>query len=222
MLDLASLIGTVLGIGAVLAGQLLVGGSAGQIAQGTAAFVVLGGTLGAMLVSFPLEDVLRAFRAIPLIYRSSGFDARPLIEEIVRIATLARKEGLLAVEAQRQSIEDPLLKKSIKHLIDGLEPATVKEIIDTEIQISREQDESAARVFEGAGGYAPTIGIIGAVLGLIQVMGQLDNPSAIGPGIAVAFVAMIYGMGLSNLILLPWGTKLKRKADLRQVRKEVV
>lgn len=221
-MDLASLIGTLLGLGGVVGGQILEGGHIGDIMQGTAAIIVFGGTLGAMLLSFPVQDIKKAFSLIPLIYKNVNLDVRPVIEEIIRIATLARKEGVLAVEGQRDSIQNPLFKKSIKYVIDGFEPNTVKEIIDAEIYLAFEEEENAGKVFEGAGGYAPTVGIIGAVLGLIHVMTMLDDPSKIGGGIAVAFVATVYGVGAANLVLIPWGTKIKRKAQQRMLTKEVV
>jgi chemotaxis protein MotA len=221
-MDLASLIGTILGFSGVIGGQLLEGGHIGQIMQGTAAIIVLGGTLGAMFLAYPSQDIKRAFLSIGLVYKNVDLDVRPAIDEIIRIATIARKEGVLAVEGQRDSIKNPLFKKSIKYVIDGFEPNTVKEIIDTEIYIAFEEEENAGKVFEGAGGFAPTIGIIGAVLGLIHVMSMLNDPSKIGDGIAVAFVATVYGVGMSNLILIPWGTKLKRKASQRMMAKEVV
>ena len=221
-MDLASVIGTVLGFASVIGGQLLEGGHLSQIMVGTAAIIVIGGTLGAMLVAFPTSDVKRAFSMIPLIYSNVDTDVRPVIEEIVRIATIARKEGVLAVEGQRDSIQNPMFKKSIKYVVDGFEPNTVKEIIETEMYIAFEEEENAGKVFEGAGGFAPTIGIIGAVLGLIHVMALLNDPSKIGEGIAVAFVATVYGVGLANLIFIPWGTKLKRKAGMRMMNKEVV
>jgi len=221
-MDLASLIGTLLGVTAVVGGQILEGGHIGQIVQGTAALIVFGGTFGAMLVSFPVQDIKKAIALIPLIYKNVNMDVRPTIDEIIRIAAIARKEGVLAVEGQRESIQDPLFKKTIKFVIDGFEPNTVKEIIDTEINIAFEEEENAGKVWEGAGGYSPTIGIIGAVLGLIHVMSMLNDPSRIGEGIAVAFVATVYGVGAANLILIPWGTKLKRKAAQRMLTKEVV
>ncbi len=221
-MDLASVFGSILGVAGVVGGQLLEGGHLAQIMQGTAAIIVVGGTMGAMLLSFPVQDVKKAFSMIPSVYMNVNLDVRPTIDEIIRIATIARKEGVLAVEGQRDSIKDPLFKKSIKYVIDGFEPNTVKEIIDTEIYLAFEEEESAGKVFEGAGGYAPTIGIIGAVLGLIHVMALLNDPSKIGEGIAVAFVATVYGVGLANLLFIPWGTKMKRKAAQRMMVKEVV
>ncbi|MBL7716528.1 MAG: flagellar motor protein [Bdellovibrionales bacterium] len=222
-MDLASLIGTLLGISSILGGQILEGGHISSIMQGTAALIVVGGTLGAMLLSYPQSDVKKAFSLIGVIYKNVNMDVRPLIDEIIRIATIARKEGVLAVEGQRESILDPLFKKTIKYVIDGFEPNTVKEIIDTEIFLAFEEEEAAGKVFEGAGGYAPTIGIIGAVLGLIHVMENLGGGmDKLGAGIAVAFVATVYGVGIANLLLIPWGTKIKRKATQRMVAKEVV
>jgi len=222
MMDLMSLIGSFLGVCAVVGGQILEGGHLHQIMQGTAALIVLGGTFGAMLVSFPPQDIKKAFSLIPLIYKNVDLNLNPLIEEIIQIANLARKEGVLAIEGQRERIKNPLFKKSIKYLIDGFDANTVKEILETEISLEFEEEEQAGKVFEGAGGYAPTIGIIGAVLGLIHVMSMLDQPDQIGGGIAVAFVATVYGVAVSNLILIPWGTKLKRKAAQRMIPKEVV
>ncbi len=221
-MDLASLIGSILGISSVVGGQILEGGHISQIMQGTAALIVVGGTLGAMFLSFPVQDIKKAFSMIPSIYKNVDLDVRPTIDEIIRIATIARKEGVLAVEGQRDSIQNPLFKKSIKYVIDGFEPNTVKEIIDTEIYLAFEEEENAGKVFEGAGGYSPTIGIIGAVLGLIHVMALLNDPSKIGEGIAVAFVATVYGVGLANLLFIPWGSKMKRKATQRMMAKEVV
>jgi chemotaxis protein MotA len=221
-MDIASVVGTLMGIGGVVGGQLLEGGHLNQIMQGTAAIIVAGGTLGAMFLSFPVQDVKRAFAMIPSIYKNVNVDVRPTIDEIIRIATIARKEGVLAVESQRDTIENPLFKRTIKYVIDGFEPNTVKDIIETEIYLAFEDEENAGKVFEGAGGYAPTVGIIGAVLGLIHVMSMLNDPSKIGEGIAVAFVATVYGVGAANLLFIPWGTKLKRKAAQRMIEKEVV
>ncbi len=221
-MDLASVIGTFLGIGAVVGGQILEGGHIGSLMQGTAAMIVVGGTIGAGLLAFPMQDIKKAVALIPLVFKNVDLDVRPTIDEIIRIATIARKEGVLAVEGQRESIQNPLFKRMIKFVIDGFEPNTVKEIIDTEILLAFEDEEAAGKVWEGMGGFSPTIGIIGAVLGLIHVMSMLNDPSKIGDGIAVAFVATVYGVGMANLLFMPWGTKIKRKAAQRMIAKEVV
>jgi len=221
-MDIASVIGIFFGVACVIGGQVLEGGHIGQIMQGTAAIIVFGGTTGAMLLSYPTNDIKRAFKLFPTIFKQVNLDVRPDIDEIIKIATVARKEGVLAVEGQREGIQNPMFKKTIKYVIDGFEPNTVREIIDAEIALAFEDEEMAGKIFEGMGGYSPTIGIIGAVLGLIHVMSMLNDPAKIGEGIAVAFVATFYGVGFANLILIPIGTKLKRMATQRMIAKEVV
>lgn len=221
-MDLASIFGTLLAIVGIVGGQLLEGGSLGQIAQLTAALIVFGGTLGATFLAYPLDDVMKAMGMIPSVYFNINLNLRPKIDEIIKMATIARKEGLLAMEPHRKSISDPLFKKAIKYVIDGFEPAAIRELMETEIHLVLEREESAARVFEGAGGYAPTIGILGAVLGLIRVMTLLNDPSKIGEGIAVAFVATIYGVSLANLLFLPWANKLKHNASQKVLSYEIV
>jgi chemotaxis protein MotA len=221
-MDLTTFLGLLIGVSAILVGQVLEGGHLSQILQPTAALIVLGGTLGATLVSFPTQDVLRAVRAFPTLFGEMTSDFRRLIDQIVEIATIARKEGVLAVEGQREKISHPLLRKTLKYVIDGYEPQAVREIIEAEIDHALEEEEAAAKVYESAGGFAPTIGIIGAVLGLIHVMSQLEDPSKIGSGIAVAFVATVYGVGIANLFLIPAGSKLKRKAAIRALSKEII
>ena len=220
--DLSSWIGTGLGILAVGLGQWLSGGSLGQLIQFAALFVVIGGTLAATLLAHSASDILQALRALPLVYKESRPDDSPLIEEIIRLAVLARKEGVLALEPERAGIHDPLLRKSIKYVIDGFDPGAVREILEAEIRRSEDQEARAAQVFESAGSYAPTIGTLGAVLGLIQVMARLSDPTKIGEGIAVAFVATLYGVVLANLLLLPWAAKLKRRIEARLVSREIV
>lgn len=221
-MDLFTIIGTVIGIGGMVLGFALEGGHLVALISPTSLIIVGGGTLGATLVAFPPQDLKNALNFLPLILKNVNLDVRPAIEEIVRIATIARKEGVLAVEGQRDSIQNELFKKSIKFVIDGFEPNTVKEIIDTEIFLEFEERENAAKVYDGAGGFAPTIGIIGAVLGLIHVMSQLDEPSKIGAGIAAAFTATIYGLVIANIMCIPWGTKIKRKAAQEAMTKEVI
>jgi len=181
-MDKFAIFGSILGLVGIIGGNMLEGGHIGALVQGPAAVIVFGGTFGAMFLSYPAQDIRNAFRYLPRVYQEFKVDVRPVIAEIVEIATVARKEGVLAVEGRRESIENPLFRKTIKFVIDGFEPDTVKEIIDAEIYIKLEEEENAGRVWEGAGGYAPTVGIIGAVLGLIHVMQNLADPSAIGGG----------------------------------------
>lgn len=222
-MDLASLIGLVLGVTAVIGGAKIEGLPLTAVYGPTAFIIVMGGTVGAILVSYPMSDLKRAFtEGLRLAMKGQDTDYRPLIEEITKVATVARKEGVLAIEGMRNSINDVKFKKALKFVIDGFEPKTVTEILDADSYFEFEEIEVAGKLVEGMGGYSPTIGIIGAVLGLIHVMQNLDHPDEIGPGIASAFVATIYGVGFANLMFMPLGTKIKRKATIMQVRNELI
>ena len=222
-MDLMSIIGFVLGVTAVVGGAMLEHLPPSAIYAPTAFIIVSGGAAGAIMVSFPPADLKRAFtEGMKLIFKNLDTDYRPLIEEITKVATVARKEGVLAIEGMRNSITDPKFKKALKFVIDGFEPKTVTEILDTDAFHEFEEMEVAGKLVEGIGGYTPTVGIIGAVLGLIHVMRNLSNPDAIGPGIAVAFVATVYGVGFANLWFMPMGTKIKRKAAILQMRNELI
>jgi len=211
--DLTTLAGVPLGIGMILAGQLLEGGSAWSILQPTAALIVFGGTLGAVLVGFPLADVRQAATGLKRVFVDDGERADATIASILRYAKVARKDGILALEDESANARDPLLRKGLMLAVDGVNPKTLREMLEIDLAAAEERDLVPARVFESAGGYAPTVGILGAVLGLIQVMQNLSDPTRLGTGIAVAFVATVYGVGIANLLLLPIASKLRRRAD---------
>ncbi len=222
-MDIVSFLGLALGIAAVVGGAYLEHLPPTAIYAPTAFIIVMGGSFGAIMVAFPIGDLKRAFtEGMGLVFKNQDTDYRPLIEEITKVATVARKEGVLAIEGMRNSIQDEKFKKALKFVIDGFEPKTVTEILEAESFYEFEETEVAGKLLEGIGGYTPTVGIIGAVLGLIHVMRNLDNPDAIGPGIAVAFVATVYGVGFANLIFMPMGTKVKRKAGIAQMRNELI
>lgn len=225
-MDVAALAGTLLGLFAVFGGALMEGLSLGDLFAVTLALTVILGTLAATLVSFPLSDVTRALGRLPLVYGSANQNLKPLIEEIVTVANLVRKDGILAVEAKRNAIKDPLLKKTIKFVIEGFDPKSVQEILESEIDLELKKDESAAKVWETAGGYAPTLGVIAAILSLIQVMKGLDDSaeiaSQLGSGLAVSVVAIVYGLSLSKLVFIPWGMKLKGKGAQGLVKMQLV
>lgn len=222
-MDMMTVGGLVLGIGAILIGAMLEHLPLTAIYAPTAFLIVMGGSIGAGMVSFPVQDLKRAVgEGLKTAMNNVDMDYRPLIEEIIKVATVARKEGVLAIEGMRASIQDQTLQHSLKYVIDGFEPNTVKEILESDAYIQMEELEASGKVWEGIGGYCPTIGIIGAVLGLIFVMRNLDNPDMIGPGIAIAFVATVYGVGFANLIFIPIGTKIKRKANMKALRAEVI
>ena len=208
-LDGAIFIGALVGIGLVLGGHGLEGGRLQSLLQGAAGVVVFGGTLGAVLVSFPLRDLRHAVRSLRFLVVDDAPAPDGVVAMIGRFAIRARKEGLLALEDDAERLNDPFLKRALSLAIDGTNSTTLRAMLEDEISSREEAEEVPARVFEAAGGYAPTVGILGAVLGLIHVMENLSDPAKLGSGIAVAFVATVYGVGVANLILLPIGNKLK-------------
>jgi chemotaxis protein MotA len=222
-MDIVSILGFVIGVTAILGGAMLEHLPLTAVYAPTAFIIVMGGAAGAIMVSYPMSDLKRAMtEGMRLVFKNVDTDYRPLIEEITKVATVARKEGVLAIEGMRNNIVDEKFKKALKYVIDGFEPKTVTEILEADAYFEFEETEIAGKLLEGIGGYTPTIGIIGAVLGLIHVMRNLSNPDAIGPGIAVAFVATVYGVGFANLWFMPMGTKVKRKASIMQMRSELI
>ena len=200
-MDKATLIGLVMGIGAVLGGQALEGGSIHSIMQFTAAVIVFGGTFGAVFLSYPFHNVLGAFKDLRIIIKEPLKDPSEIITQITKYANKARREGILSLEKEMKNISDPFLNKALNMAVDGIEPNTIREAMETELEYLDEHGKVNSKVFKAAGGYAPTIGILGAVLGLIHVMENLNDPSKLGAGIAVAFVATVYGVGPRQFIV---------------------
>ncbi len=221
-MDKSSLLGVTVAIGGILLGLILEGGRIAQIIQPTAAIIVFGGTLGAVMIQFPLRVVFAATRRLGQVFVDNSIDPNALIREIVGYAQKARKEGIISLDNELESIQDPFLKKSLMLAVDGTEPQEIRKIMELELDNQSEHEEHLPRVFESAGGFAPTIGIIGAVLGLIQVMQHLDDITEVGRGIAVAFVATIYGVGSANLFFLPASGKIKIRIRQEQIRREMM
>ena len=215
-LDIGSLLGLALALGGICGGLMLEGGSLREIAQPTAAMIVLGGTLGATMLGQPFRVFLAAMRQVVQVLFEPHTDPQGAIKDIMEFATKARKNGIVSLEKEALSVPDPFLRKALTLAVDGTEPQEIRRMMELEIHMEESRREAEARVFEAAGGYAPTIGIIGAVLGLIQVMKHLEDIAEVGKGIAVAFVATIYGVGIANLILLPAANKLKCRAQDHQ------
>ena len=179
--------------------------------QLTAAVIVIGGTVGAVMVNYPMAIFLKALANSKMIFFNVHVDSRAMIAQIVQLATLSRKQGLLALEDKLKTLQDPFLKKGLQLVIDGTEAKAIREILEIEVEQFEDENNLSGKVYESLGGFAPTIGILGAVLGLIHVMENLADPSKLGAGIAVAFVATIYGVGSANLLFLPMGGKIKLK-----------
>lgn len=207
-MDKISLLGLFLGLMAIVLGQVLEGGSIGSLVQPTAFLIVIGGTLGAVMLQSSPRTFFLGLRMIRWVFAPPRVRSPELIRQIVQWSHIARKEGLLALEAQIPSVPDPFVRRGLQLLVDGAEPDGLRAVLDVEIGTYEAQMRLGARVWESAGGYAPTIGILGAVMGLIHVMENLTDPARLGSGIAVAFVATIYGVGSANLIFLPIAKKL--------------
>ena len=210
--DLATLLGVFLALGGIVGGLLLEGGKLHDIAQLTAALIVLGGTMGAVMVSTPMRVILHAIKRLRHVVMDTESAPHLVIEEIILYASSARRKGLVSLEQDAASRADPFLRKALGLAVDGCDLGELKKMMELEIQVAEQHADLEAKVFENAGGYSPTIGIIGAVLGLIQVMKNLANIDEVGHGIAVAFVATVYGVALANLFLLPAANKIKARA----------
>ena len=219
--DLATILGLILAIGGILGGLLMEGGSIRDISQVTAAIIVVGGTCGAVMISTPMHVLLGSVRRLVYVFVDKMETPGAVIDELIGYAASARRTGLVALEDEAMKIQDPFLRKALNLAVDGTDLQEIRTMMQLEIELSENRGLAEARVFECAGGYSPTIGIIGAVMGLIQVMKNLANIEEVGHGIAVAFVATVYGVGLANLVLLPIATKIKARIESDTALKEL-
>ncbi|MDX1982389.1 MAG: flagellar motor protein [Bryobacteraceae bacterium] len=220
--DLASIAGLMLAAVAILGGLLLEGGSILDIAQYTAAIIVLGGTIGATMLNAPLSTFLGAFKQLQTVFFESPHSPSVVIEQLIEYATQARKGGIASLEQEAAGIADPFLRKALTLAVDGTDLQELRKMMELEMDIAENRAEAQAKVFEQAGGYAPTVGIIGAVMGLIQVMKNLANIEEVGHGIAVSFVATVYGVGMANLFCLPVAGKIKARAQDETHMREMI
>ena len=211
-MDIMILGGIAFTLACVLGGQALEGGSIMSLVQPTAAMIVLGGAWGATMVQFTLPNFAYAFKTCLAVLKAHPDHTLEYLNKIVEYSAVIRKDGILAMEKRMGEIHDPFFKKGLQLLLDGTEPRVLREILETEVHMHEERFELAPKFCDAYGGYLPTFGIIGAVLGLIVVMSDLSDPEKIGAGIAVAFVATVYGLVGANLICLPLGNKLKTQA----------
>jgi chemotaxis protein MotA len=212
-MDLLSIAGLAVALAGIVLGQLAEGGSPASLAQGAALLIVLGGTFGATMLQHRLPVFLAGMRMAAWVVAPPRARSRELIGLLAQWSAIARKDGTLALERRLEEVDDPFVRSGLQLLIDGLEPDKIRAALEVEIEGFADRLAAAARVWEAAGGYAPTIGIIGAVLGLIHVMENLTDPSKLGGGIATAFVATVYGVGLANLVFLPIAGKLRALGD---------
>lgn len=221
-LDILSIVLAPLGVAVVLAGHVLDGSQLASLLQGPSALIVFGGTLGAILVSYSPTEVFRAIGSAVAAFRSSEDDLDTLAATIVALSIRAHRRGLPALESDVDQITDPMLRNGLGLVIDGSSPELLKQVMTLDARAQEEEEDLPARVLEAAAGYAPTMGILGAVLGLMRVMEHLGTPASLGGGIALAFVATVYGVGLANLVLLPLAGRLRERSMLRSRRRELI
>ena len=212
-IDFATLAGLVLGVGGIVGGLVLEGGHVQEIIAPTALLIVLGGTMGAVMITTPMHTLRAGVRALGKVFVEKCDAPESMIDLIVDYSSKARKSGIVALEQVALEAQDPFLRKALNLAVDGTDLQELRKMMELEIEIEERAGESEAKLFEGAGGYAPTIGIIGAVLGLIQVMKDLADIEKVGHGIATAFVATIYGVAFANLFFLPVAGKIKARAQ---------
>lgn len=221
-MDKISIVGLLLGLVAIIGGQVLEGGHVSSLAQPTALLIVFGGTMGAVMLQSPYATFVRGVRMVRWVLYPPVVDYQQMIKQVTVWSQVSRREGLLALENSINQLKDEFTRKGLQLLVDGAEPERLREVLEVEITTYEQELKLSARIWEAAGGYSPTIGILGAVLGLIHVMENLSDPSKLGAGIAVAFVATIYGVGLANLVFLPMANKLKAHINRLVVQREMI
>ena len=221
-MDILSVLGVIIGFGAILGGNVVEGGHLSALVNGPAALIVIGGTIGAALLQSTLKTYTQSLRLLVWVFFPPDFKLKQTIEKVVDWSSIARREGLLGLEAVVDDENDAFSKKALQLLVDGSEPEILRDILMVELEAVEYKQMQGAKIYEAMGGYAPTIGIIGAVMGLIHVMQNLSDPSKLGAGIATAFVATIYGVGLANLLFLPIAGKLKSQISAYSQSREMM
>lgn len=221
-MEISTIIGLLLGWGAMLGANVLEGGSLSALWAFTAFIIVIGGTMGATFIAFPLKDVLALPKMISLTFQSTPFNPVELIPQLAGYAEKARREGLLALEAELAETSDEFLKKGMQMVADGIDQHTVRDMLEIELSFIASRHAAGFGMLEAMGGFAPTMGIIGTVMGLIHVLGNLSSPDTLGGAIATAFIATLYGVWTANLLWIPLGTKLKRRSEQEILVREMM
>lgn len=221
-MDILSILGIIIGFTVILGGNFIEGGSIHSLLNSAAALIVIGGTLAAAILQTPKHSLLRALAIFKWVFIPPNTPFKEGIGKLVRWANAARKDGLLGLEKISDTEKDRFARKGLQLLVDGCEPESIRRVLESDLLIDEQRDLDAVKFYESMGGYAPTIGIIGAVMGLIHVMNNLTDPALLGPGIAVAFVATIYGVALANLFFLPVANKLRMCVNQRSQYRELI
>jgi len=220
--DITTIGGLVLGFASMLVAFVMEGGSPLALFGISAGIIVFGGTIGAVLVSFPAKQFRGVAALFKIAFTNKTEDPLKVIEELVSLANIARREGILSLEERIEGYTDNFFKNGVRLVVDGVDPELVRGIMETELSYIEARHEAGAAVFEAAGGYAPTMGIIGTVMGLVHVLSNLTNVSKLGPLIATAFIATLYGVGSANIMWLPIANKLKMKSKAEFLVREIM
>lgn len=213
-MDLATVTGLILGFGALIGAFLMEGGTMGALLSVSSLLLVFGGTIGATAVSFGMDQLKKFPVLLRIAFQERNFDSEALIEQIVGLATQARRDSVLSLEENLSSLEDGFLRTGLQMIIDRVDTSVLRDVLENEIYYMEERHRLGVAMFETAGGYAPAMGIIGTVMGLVHVLGNMSSPEALAPAIAVAFIATLYGVSSANLFWLPIGAKLRNKSNL--------
>lgn len=221
-MDLATLIGLLLGLSGLIGGFLLEGGSMGMLVQGPAALIVFGGTFGATIVGFTMEELKTVPYFLKVIFTDKKVDYLEVLDQLVETADKARREGLLSLESQLAEIDNPLLSRGLQLVIDGTDPELTRNMLEMEIEAYELRQKAGSDLFMSAGGFAPTMGIIGTVMGLVHVLGSMSEPDKLGSAIAGAFLATLYGVASANVLWVPFATKIKVKAEKESLLMELI
>jgi chemotaxis protein MotA len=221
-MDITTIGGIALALTAMIIGILEEGGQLGSYVGMSAAVIIFGGTIGATVASFPLSVVKNVPRLVIIAFTNQTYEIPMVIKQLVQFSERARREGILCLESELVNVKDEFLRYGLQLVIDGTDPELVRDTLQTKIAFTAERHHQGAAIFEAAGGYAPTIGIIGTILGLINVLSNLSDPSGLGESIALAFIATLYGVGSANIVWLPIGVKLKQKHKSEQIIKEIM
>jgi len=222
-MDITSIIGLILGFGAIILGYLVEGGSLAALAHEVSPFIIIfGGTFGAVILSFPMSELKLVPRLLKMVFTEEKADEIAIINQLSELSEKARKEGLLSLEQDAQTIENPLIKKGLALVVDGIETQAIKDILVRESQLHENIYESGAKIFEAAGGFSPTMGVCGTVLGMIVILKDMSDPGALGPKISVAFIATLLGVSFANLLFLPLAGKIKAKAAREKMVSDLI
>ncbi len=220
-MDLATIIGIITGFGLVI-GAMLTGGGLSWFADLPAAMIVVGGTTGALLINYPLSDVFRVMTVARNVFFQKGQDLEALVTQLVTVARMARREGILSIQTMIQGITDPFLKKGLELVMDGVDYESTRRILETEIEAIAERHRLGADIFTSLGSFAPAMGMTGTLIGLVKMLMQMNDPSSIGPSMSIAFVATFYGVVSANLIFLPIAGKLKTRSSQELLAKQLI